>query len=81
MSRYHHLSPAYDADDRDDQTQWLLALKDDALAAYARYCLPDSVIASVARAYFQSADNEHLDNLLADSRDEYAKARRLKGEH
>ncbi|MUV13538.1 hypothetical protein [Noviluteimonas gilva] len=78
MSRYHHLSPAYDS--TDDALGWLLALPDAELADYARYRLPDELLAKLARAYFPNVADEYREGILADSREAYDDAARTGAE-
>ena len=77
MSRFtgchDHINPdRMDAlDDRDTQEGWLFDGPDDRLAEYARYKLPDKLLAQMARAYRHGAPIGWIDEILADSREHF----------
>ncbi|KGQ19878.1 hypothetical protein LF41_2385 [Lysobacter dokdonensis DS-58] len=70
---HDHINPAlmdgvmYDAELHE---RWLFDGPDARLADFARYRLPDSLLAKMARAYFQHAANDKAE-ILADSREDF----------
>lgn len=71
MGALDHINPyRMDACDTDDvQKSWLFDGPDARLAEYARYHLPDDVLARWARACMN--DDQFVSELLADSREEF----------